>query len=141
MVLTYTIETDGRQADANQHMVLTHTIETDVFDPYNRNRWPHNSRATAFCHAWPILLFVFHAVLYPLLRMTEKGSGRRVAIHLLLCPYPYDLDFLIKGHEILYLVCYALLLLSCYSIGLLHTRAYLVFLCTPTALCLLLGAI
>src|SRR6218665_3267792 len=59
MVLTHTIETDGRQADANQHMVLNHTIQTDVFDPYNRNRWPHNSRATAFCHAWPILLFVF----------------------------------------------------------------------------------
>src|SRR6218665_2438698 len=47
-VLTYTIETDGRQADANQHMVLTHTIETDVFDPCNRNRWSHNSRATPF---------------------------------------------------------------------------------------------
>ena len=41
MVLTLTIETDGhtiethgRQAGANQHMVLIHTIETDVFDPH-----------------------------------------------------------------------------------------------------------
>ena|SRR6218665_31993 len=51
-----------------QHMFLTLTIETDGFDPYNRNRWSHNSRATAFCHAWPILLFVLVAVLYPLLR-------------------------------------------------------------------------
>ena len=41
-----------------KQMVLTHTIETDVFDPHNRNRWSHNSRATAFCHAWQILLFV-----------------------------------------------------------------------------------
>src|SRR6218665_2263155 len=54
MVFTYTIETDGRQADANQHMVLSHTIETDGRRPYNRNRWPHNSRATVFC--CPILL-------------------------------------------------------------------------------------
>src|SRR6218665_24241 len=69
MVVTYTIETDGRQADANQHVVLSHTIETDVFDPYNRNRWPHNSRATAFCHAWPILLFALHAAFIPLLSL------------------------------------------------------------------------
>src|SRR6218665_946639 len=67
MVLTFTIETDGRQADANQHMVLTHTIETDGRRPHNRNRWPHNSQATAFCHAWPILLFVPGLALYPLL--------------------------------------------------------------------------
>src|SRR6218665_2346572 len=68
MVLTHTIETDGRQDGANQHMVLTHTIETDVFDPYNRNIWSHNSQAAAFCHAWPILLFALVLVLYPLLR-------------------------------------------------------------------------
>src|SRR6218665_76882 len=74
MVLTHTIETDGRQAGANQHMVLTHTIETDGRRPYNRSRWPHNSRATAFCHAWPILLFVFHAVLYSLLMCIPKIS-------------------------------------------------------------------
>src|SRR6218665_3146621 len=71
MVLTHTIETDGRQAGANQHMVLTHTIQADVFDPYNRNRWPHNSRATAFCHAWPILLFVPGLVVIPLLSYIE----------------------------------------------------------------------
>src|SRR6218665_1715220 len=67
MVLTHTIETDGRQADANQHMVLTHIIETDGRRPHNRNRWRHNSRATVFCHAWPILLFVLQVAVYPLL--------------------------------------------------------------------------
>src|SRR6218665_2747862 len=44
-------------------MVLTHTIETDGRRPHNRNRWPYNSRATAFCHAWPILLFVLQTAL------------------------------------------------------------------------------
>src|SRR6218665_2974067 len=37
----------------------------DVFEPRNRNRCPHNRRTTAFCHAWPILLFVLVVVLYP----------------------------------------------------------------------------
>src|SRR6218665_1849675 len=67
MALPHTIETDGRQAGANQHMVLAHTIETDGRRPHNKNRWPHNSRATAFCHAWPILLFGVVSPFYPLL--------------------------------------------------------------------------
>src|SRR6218665_1522614 len=50
-----------------QQMFLTLTIETDGFNPHNRNRWPHNSRATAFCHAWPILLFALVSPFYPLL--------------------------------------------------------------------------
>src|SRR6218665_2583898 len=82
----YELTTDG-QADGMTHnrclrkqmaqqMFLTHTIETDVFDPHNRNRWPHNSRATAFCHAWPILLFALVAAFIPLL----LTSTRLVAI-------------------------------------------------------------
>src|SRR6218665_3902579 len=51
-------------ATANQykHMAQRHAhsqpIETYGPQPTNRNIWPHNSRATVFCHAWPILLFV-----------------------------------------------------------------------------------
>src|SRR6218665_1532784 len=48
-------------------MVLPYTIETDGRRPHNRNRWPHNSRATVFCHAWPILVFAVVAAFYPLL--------------------------------------------------------------------------
>src|SRR6218665_4043624 len=44
----HTIETDSRQAGANQQMFLTYTIE-------------------AFCHAWPILLFALVAALISLL--------------------------------------------------------------------------
>src|SRR6218665_3534284 len=73
MFLTYTIETDGRQADANQHTVLSHTIETNGFYLHNRNRWSHNSRATAFCHAWPILLFGFQDPLIPLLTYVSEA--------------------------------------------------------------------
>src|SRR6218665_3189323 len=48
-------------------MVERHTIETYGPQPNNRNIWPHNSRATVFCHAWPILLSVLHPVVIPLL--------------------------------------------------------------------------
>jgi len=65
--LFHTIETDGRLAGANQQMSLTYTIETDGRRPHNRNRWLHNSRATAFCHAWPILLSALVAALISLL--------------------------------------------------------------------------
>ena len=41
----------------------------DVFEPHNRNKCPHNSQATAFCNAWPILLFVLQAVVIPLLML------------------------------------------------------------------------
>src|SRR6218665_3712463 len=34
---------------------------------HNRTIWPYNSRATVFCHAWPILLFALQAASYPLL--------------------------------------------------------------------------
>src|SRR6218665_9438 len=54
-------------------MVLSHTIETDGRLPHNRNRWPHNSRATAFCHAWPILLFAPDAAFYPLLTLRHTS--------------------------------------------------------------------
>src|SRR6218665_4051443 len=74
MVLTHTIETDGRQADANQHMVLTHTIETDGRRPHNRNTWPHNSRATGFCHAWPILWFGVVHPFIPLLPQVVNAT-------------------------------------------------------------------
>src|SRR6218665_3220320 len=67
--LFHTIETDSRLAGANQQMFLTYTIETDGRLPHNRNRWPHNSRATAFCHAWPILLFAPDAAFYSLLTL------------------------------------------------------------------------
>src|SRR6218665_1083666 len=87
--LTYRIETDGRQADAKQHMVLSHTIETDGRRPHNRNRWPHNSRATAFCHAWPILLFALLISFIPLLH----------DIHSLVC----------KGHLYIYIASTGLL--------------------------------
>src|SRR6218665_1973773 len=83
MVLPYTIETDGRQAGANQHMVLTHTIETDGRRPHNRNRWPHNSRATAFCHAWPILLFALQPAFTPLLSTVDSPPP-----HIPLLPLP-----------------------------------------------------
>src|SRR6218665_28080 len=43
-----------------EHMVLGHTIET-----YGRR--PHNRQTTAFCHAWPILLFVSQTAFIPLL--------------------------------------------------------------------------
>src|SRR6218665_1201656 len=78
MFLTLTIETDGfdlhnrhrwQTGWRQQHIVLTHTIETDGRRPHNRKRWPYNSRATAFCHAWPILLFALQTALIPLLMM------------------------------------------------------------------------
>src|SRR6218665_690912 len=42
-------------------------IETYGLAPHNRNIWPHNNRATVFCHAWPILLSVLVVAVYPLL--------------------------------------------------------------------------
>src|SRR6218665_2437352 len=48
-------------------MAESHIIETYGLAPHNRNIWPHNSRATVFCHAWPILLSVLHPVVIPLL--------------------------------------------------------------------------
>src|SRR6218665_1213689 len=49
--LFHTIETDGRQAGANQQMFLTYTIKTNGRPPHNRNRTPRNRRATDLCHA------------------------------------------------------------------------------------------
>src|SRR6218665_2450575 len=46
-------------------MAERHTIET--YGPQ-----PNNSRTTAFCHAWPILLSGFQVVVYPLLRSDPK---------------------------------------------------------------------
>src|SRR6218665_3814854 len=43
---------------------------TDVFDLYNRG-------TKAFCHAWPILLFVPGLVLYPLLTYTPAIQPSR----------------------------------------------------------------
>ena len=71
MFLTLTIETDGRQADANQHMVLTHIIETDGRRPHNRNRWQTGRR-----HAWPILLFALQDPFIPLLTGNQKKCRR-----------------------------------------------------------------
>src|SRR6218665_2998333 len=58
-------------ATANQykHMAQRHIIETYGPQPNNRNIWPHNSRATVFCHAWPILLSALVAALISLLLM------------------------------------------------------------------------
>jgi len=67
MFLTLTIETDGFDLHNRNRWQTGWRQPAYVFDPYNRNRWPNNRRATAFCHAWPILLFVLVLSVYPLL--------------------------------------------------------------------------
>src|SRR6218665_273075 len=52
-----------------EHMALRHTIET-----YGRR--PHNRRMTAFCHAWPILLFVLQCTFIPLLTSVFRTIPR-----------------------------------------------------------------
>src|SRR6218665_305150 len=53
--LFHTIETDSRQAGANQQMFLTYTI--------------------AFCHAWPILLSALVLAVIPLLSPNSKQAS------------------------------------------------------------------
>src|SRR6218665_71953 len=91
MVLTYTIETDGRQADANQHMVLTHIIETDGRRPHNRNIWSHNSQAAAFCHTWPILLFGVVDPFIPLTSVCTFACRLRVKVCMHCCIHTFSL--------------------------------------------------
>ena len=64
--LFHTIATDGRLAGAKQRMSLTYTI--------------------AFCHAWPILLFGFHPVLYPLLTSIVFDTVHHVSRSMLADP-------------------------------------------------------
>src|SRR6218665_2614590 len=52
-------------------MAQRHIIETYGPQPNNRNIWPYNSRATVFCHAWPILLSVFQVSFNSLLTLVN----------------------------------------------------------------------
>src|SRR6218665_1070015 len=66
-------------------------IQTYGPAPHNRNIWPHNSRATVFCHAWPILLFALVVVVIPLLMYVCMHACMYVCMHacMYVCMYVY----------------------------------------------------